>query len=357
MSRKRYLEVLVCIVIVAVGVLSVFLARSRAAYSSSERNTSDPEVPVVEYIRITPQTLEDRLRLTGSVAPWKEVTLSAEVGGKIESRFAEEGESVKAGQELFHINTQVLQARLAQARAQARLSSQEFQRAQRLATKGVSAERDLDSAVASKEVAEAEVKTLEIQLAKSVVRAPFDAVVDRCFKEPNEYTDVGAPLIRLVQLDTVKVEVNVPERDVPAFKVDDLVHVAVDAYAGESFTGRIHRIATSAEMGTRTFRTEIEIKNENLKLRPGMIARVDLIRGIYPESIVVPIFSTFLLDQQRYVAVVENGLARVRPVETGIVQGGTVQITRGLSEGDLLIVKGQFDVRDGAPVNAREASV
>jgi membrane fusion protein (multidrug efflux system) len=85
-----------------------------------------------------------------------------------------------------------------------------------------------------------------------------------------------------------------------------------------------------------------------------MIARANLVRQTYPGAIVVPIFATVLLDDQRFVMVERDGIAEVRPVEAGVVQGSMVQITKGVSPGDRLIVVGHKDVRPGERVNVTE---
>lgn len=357
MNRKTLISLSLCIGVLAAGgivVTGAYLAAVRGAQTAESKDASPP--PNVEYQRIELTTVEDRLTLTGTVAPWKDVTLSAEISGKIETQPIDEGDEVAAGSELARIDTQTIQARLQQARAQARLAAQEHERARRLTARGVGAERDLDNAIAALAVAEADLRSVEIQLAKSLVKAPFDGIIDRRYKEEGEFVDIGAPLVRLVQLDKVKVEVSIPERDVPFFTVGDLVRVRLDALGARPFEGRIFRIATTAEPVTRTFRAEVELDNPEGIIKPGMIARADLIRQVFPDSVLVPIFSTVLLDDQRFAAVIVDGKARLRNVKTGIVQGGFVQVTEGLSAGDLLIVKGQYDVRDGEPVAARETT-
>jgi membrane fusion protein (multidrug efflux system) len=260
---------------------------------------------------------------------------------------AEEGASVEAGAELLRVDTESLRARLDEAQAQLTLARQEFERARRLAQRGVSSERELDSAQASLDVAQANVRVLAIQLEKSVIAAPIAGVVDTVFVDENEFVDMGSPLVRMVQVDRLKVEVGVPERDVVFFETGDTVRVRFDALRGEEHSGRIHRIATTADPVTHTFTTEVALDNPGGRARPGMIARLTLVRETYEDAVVAPVFSTFLLEDQRYAFVVEDGVARLREVKTGQVLGGRVVVTQGLSEGDHLIVRGQYQVRDG----------
>ncbi|MBX7258302.1 MAG: efflux RND transporter periplasmic adaptor subunit [Candidatus Hydrogenedentes bacterium] len=312
------------------------------------------KIPNVNIEVLKNTTLEDTLRLTGTVEAWKEVMLSAEIGGKIEAKNIEEGDHVKEGQVLFQIDTESIRAAYDQAEAQFRLAKQDFDRTQRLVDRGVAAQQNKDSAVANRDVTEASLRSLQIQLNKSIVKAPFDAIVDRIFMEKDEFTDTGKPLVRLVQLDRVKVKVGVPERDVLKFKVGDKVKIALDAMPDRDFDGVISKMTPTADPTTHTFLTEVEVGNAEAVIKPGMIARAELVRGVYPDTIVIPIFASALLDDKRVVFVEENGNAVVRQIETGVVKGSSVQVTAGLKAGDHLIVVGQHDVRPGEPVKVQE---
>jgi len=348
--KKAWFSLGICLILLAIAGLFVVGARrwkKVQAEQAGQNSANSTQQPQVEVMPIERTTVEDRLVLTGTAAPWEDVTISAETTGKIERQEIEEGDLVEAGQELVRVDTKSIQAMLDQAEAQARLAQQEYERAQSLTRRGVSAERDYDSAVAGRDVAEANLRAMRIQLEKSVVKAPFDGVVDSLFRDEREFVDIGSPLLRIVQVHKVKALVGVPERDVSWFKVGDPVRVRFDAIPDEEFQGTIHSIATTADIATHTFATEIELDNPEGRLKPGMIARATLVRRTFPESILVPIFSTFLLEDQRYAVAVKDGSAQLRTVKTGILQGGSVQILDGLEQGDLLIVKGQYDVRDG----------
>lgn len=355
--KKALITLLLCLGIALLGtgvaVLGWVLRTSNAALTEDDP-ASKEKIPNVKVQILKPTLVEDRLELTGGVEPWEAVTLGAEVLGKIESRAVEEGDTVTAGQELIRIDTATIQSRLSEAEAQQRLAAQEYQRVQGMTRNGIASPQELDRAAANRDVAAASVKTLQIQLAKSVVKAPFDARVDKLPREQEEFVDVGAPLVRLVQVHKVKVVVGIPERDVPHFALGNPVRITLDALPGQQFDGQVFRIATTAEEATRTFATEVEVDNAAGLLKPGMIARATLVRKSYPDSIVVPIFSIVSLEDKRFAAIEENGTARVRPVEVGVFQGQTIQVTEGLQTGDRLIVVGQRDVRDGEPVRVQE---
>ncbi|MDZ4860200.1 MAG: efflux RND transporter periplasmic adaptor subunit [Candidatus Hydrogenedentes bacterium] len=354
--KKFLVSVGMCFGILAVcGGIVYWAAGAFAAKEAARANgVTETQIPNVKVQVLTAGVVEDRFTLTGTIDAWENVTLSSEVSGKIEARPIETGDLVKQGQDLFRIDTQALQTKFEQAEAQARWATQEFDRARKLADRGVSAVREQDSAVASRDVADAEVRATEILLRKSIVKAPFDGVVAELYSKQDEFSDVGNPLVRLVQVDRVKLRVGVPERDVSYFKAGDTVAVTLDAIADRMFSGVIHLIAPTADSVTHTFGTEIALDNADGCFKPGMIARAQLVRRTFAESIVAPLFATALIDDKRFVFVEKDGVAELRAVEVGVVQASNVQITSGLQTGDRLIVVGQRDARPGGRVNVIE---
>lgn len=311
----------------------------------------------VRVERVEPVLLEDVLVLTGSVTAWEEVTLSAETSGTIEWQGIDDGAVVTSGQELLRIDTESLQARHVQAQAQLNLAEQELSRVQALARNGVTSPQELDRIQVNRDVAASDLRVSEIALSKSVVQAPLDGVADTVFRKAGEFVDVGTGLVRIVQVDRVKVVIGVPEKEVPLFAAGADVAVTVDALPDHTFDGRIYRIATTAESSTRTFATEVEVDNAEGLLRPGMIARVKLVRKTYPDAIAVPIFAVISLDGRHLVFVESDGQAEARPVEVGFYQRNLVHVTHGLSRGDRLIVVGQRDLRDGQAVRVLDDGV
>ena len=351
---RIFITVVLCSATIGAGVVIAVVGGSIRSASKSVQADDQRDVeraPNVQIRELEYATIEDRITLTGGLEPWETRMVSAEVGGRMEWHGVEEGDYVTEGMPLFRVDTEAIRRRLDQQQAEYRLAAQERERLEELVAAGISSRQELDRTRAEYDVRRAAVRSTELDLDKSVVKAPFDGVVDRVERKTGEFVDVGAPLARLVQVDRVKVTVGVPERDVVHFSPGDTVSVRIDAFGGETFEAGLHRIATTADPDTRTFRTELVIENPDNRLRPGMIARANMVRETHPGSILVPIFSVISLEDRRYVFVVEDGRAILRDVKAGVVQGDHVQITEGLEPGDQLIVVGQRDLRPGEPVN------
>ncbi len=346
----------VSVVILGSGIAVVLGAFQVKMAQSKEVAKIDDVIPNVAVSVLHEGQADDLLILTGSVVAWESVTMSAETTGKIETLDVEEGMTVVAEGELIQINTTVVRAQMDQAHAEYRLAQQELSRVESLRKEGISSRRELDQARTREKATTASRRLAEIQLAHSVIRAQFSGLVDRLYKEEGEFVSVGTPLIRIIQVDKVKVLLGIPERDLPFISEGERVLVGVDAYPDRKFVGTIHRIAASADAATRTFITEVEIDNSDGVLRPGMMARARLVRTSYENAITVPLFAIMLGESGRFVYIEEDGIAKMRPVEIGFLQGEYVHITDGIEEGDRLIVVGQRQLKDGEAVRVRRVT-
>lgn len=342
------------LVLIGIGVTMLGASLRKASKADAAPKAPAQRVTSVNVQVLKPVTVLDRLVLTGKVEPWTDVIVSGEASGPIDAQPVKEGDKVKKGQELIRVDTSLLRAQYDQARSQQTLASRELKRVETLSAKGVVTGQNLDRTATDRDMAAASLRLMEIRLNKSVISAPIDGIVDKLFKDEGEFADTGQPLVRIVQTDKVKVFAGIPERDIAYFAKGNSVKIKVDALADKEFQGTIYKLATTAEPSTLTFVAEIQVDNPEGLLRPGMIARAALVRREFADSIAIPIFSILSLENQRFVMVEDNGKARMRPIEVGVLQGKDVQVTKGLAPGDRLIVAGQRDLRDGEAVNVLE---
>ncbi len=340
----------------AVLCLLIVLGAAGVVYEVSRQEKGNGGVPAetpptnVEVRIVTPQPMEDLLLVTGNIEPWEDITLSAETTGVIEWQGVDDGETVAKGQELFRVDTTRIQSNHDQAVARKALAEQELERIRDLRESGISSPQQFDRAQTDYQVALADLQATRIMLEKSVVHTPIAGVADAVFAEQGEFVDVGRNLARIVQVDRVKAVVGVPERDIAHFEAGDPVSIEFDAFPNAARTGEIYRIATTAHPASRTFRVEVVLENSDGKLKPGMTLRARLVRDIVGDAIVVPVFAVLSVENQKFVAVEEDGVAHLRPVQTGILRGDKVQLTGGLAPGEKLIVVGQRELREGERV-------
>jgi membrane fusion protein, multidrug efflux system len=321
--------------------------------SSGENSPPEPEQPRsvnVVVMEMEPQTIHDVVLLPGEATAWLDVRLAAETAGRVEKMLVREGARVSQGQVLAHIDVTSLGAELARAQAALDLVEDQLRRRELLFRENIISEEELDKVRVEQVLARENLRRSEIEFNRGLVRSPMNGRVNLLLVESGEFVDRGQTMLELVNIDTIKFQVQVPEMDVRFLEKGQPVRVTVDAFQERTFSGVIDFVAFKADSATKTFRTQVLVDNADGTIRPGMIARVAFVRRVIPEGVAIPLSALIDRGGERLVYVEENGTARARKVEIGVIERDRVQITQGLEIGDRLIVAGQREVEEGAAV-------
>ncbi|HEY7140080.1 MAG TPA: efflux RND transporter periplasmic adaptor subunit [Methylomirabilota bacterium] len=159
-------------------------------------------------------------------------------------------------------------------------------------------------------------------------------------------------IVTLQEINPVKVQLEVPERDVARVGVGNTVRLTSDAYPGRQFSGKVARIVHALDPRTRTMGLEVDIPNPDDLLKPGMYARVDLLIEVRPDALLVPLEALTGGEGRPTVMIVREGKVALMPVELGPTDGPVVQVTKGLSPDTEVILQGKDLVREGMAVRA-----
>lgn len=310
------------------------------------------------------------LRATGELRARHEAVLSAEVAGRI-ARFAVDvGARVRKGEALMELDDagariQLQQARAALAEAQAAHESvqADLRRTQELARGGAAAEATLEKltigerqAAAGVQQAAAAVAAAEDQLARTVVRAPFDGLVTARLKSAGEYVSMmpPTPVLGVVDLSTLELRVTVPEGVVDLLAPGALLSATVSP-SGKPFQARVRTIGASVDAGARTVDVRADLVTPAFReLRPGAIAQVRLGAAAAGGGVFVPAEAVQQQGGKSYVWAVVAEVARRRSVEVQALTPGTVRVTEGLGPDDRVVADGGAGLTDGVRVRAQE---
>lgn len=335
-----------------------------------KEDAGDEKPPTAVVVRpLEPETVVDRIRLPGIVSAWREVTVSAQVGGVVVSVEVDEGDEVAKGEVLCRVDDRDHKAALDkenaaldQARAARDLAELRFERVRRLKADKVIGQSEYDSSEAALRQAKAMVERAAaskvqaaLTLERTVVVAPMRGTVSEVSAEAGALISPGGSVARIVDIRKVRVAVGIPERDVRAVEKLTVVDLTLSAVPGKVFAGKRTYLGVEPRKGSRTYRLELEVDNPEREIRPGMFATADIIRGTLKGAIVIPLFAVIPREKDRIVFVEEDGVARRRVVRIGLMMGSRIEkarvvITRGLSSGDRLIVVGHRQVEDGQKV-------
>ena len=314
---------------------------AKAATTASARSQT---VARVEVAIIQPSEAKLALSLPGEVEAWRDAKLAAPLGGFVEKVHVESGDEVKKGQPLALIDTATHLARRNQMKVELDTAKRELKRAEKLGDALPGAQ--LDAAQSRVDAARAAYRTAEVQVARSVISAPFAGTVAMVDIEEGEVAAPGVPLIRVVKLDPVKVTASLSDRDVLAIHVGQSATVSTDA-RGVLLTGKVSHVHPAADLKTRSFIAEIEVDNKEHQLLPGMIAQVRVASDVAEAQMVIP--QDWLVTKPTEIGVFlsADGHARWRPVKVGSVVRDQVVILEGLAPGDELVITGHRELADG----------
>lgn len=310
----------------------------------------------VEVAPVEASSFTEVIRLTGTVQADKDVTVSAEESGVIREILVDKGKRVQAGQAMFRMDSDLLSAQVDQARALADMARETWDRRKRLYEEdSVGSELVYLEAKYGAQQAAANLALLEERLARTVIRAPIDGVLDSREIEVGTMVGAGTPVARIVETKRVKISGGMPERYATDVRTGAEATVTFDVMPDREFTGQISYVGAVVNARNRTFPVELVLPNPGGMIKPEMVANVEVVRltldavFVIPQEALVRVedgYVVFLVDNQAGVDVV-----RSQPVEVGPSQENEVAILSGLEAGDRLIVVGQQTVAAGDRVN------
>lgn len=319
-----------------------------------------PRVVNVEVAVVTTEPFADIIGITGTVEAERDITVSAEESGVIREILADKGRVLRAGQPIARIDDRVLRAQHDQARSEAALARETYERQRRLwEDEQIGSEMNYLRAKYGAETAEASLRMLAARLDRTVIRAPITGVLDDRFIEVGSMVAPGTPAVRIIDVDTLKVTGGVPERYAGEIVVGGTAVVRFDNLRDREFVATIRFVGASVNEQNRTFPVEVAIPNTGGALKPGTVARVRLARGGTTDAVLVPREAVLRTETGYIVYTVQEQdgrrIARAIPVVTGPGADNRVVIESGLEPADVIIVVGQHQVTDGDLVQIVDA--
>lgn len=383
LKQHAFLMAVAAVLLVLAGFI-VFRLSSSGAKGDARKGR------VITVGTVTPirQDLDVRLSFTADIQPYQQVNLFSRVDGYIAKFHVDKGDRVKTTQLLVEIDHTdyvhaVNQARANLAAARANVTRQEatirnarltLDRMQALIKDQFVSQQDVDTAQVNYDVAVAQVESLQAQvkqmdvarqqaetnLTYSYIRAPFAGYIAERNLDPGAYVSgataststMSRGILTLHDIDTVRTMIEVVEKDVPLVKIGQRADVRAEAYPTRVFTGQVTRIVQALSRQTRTMTVEVDLPNADHELKGGMFARVEVLVGLHPNAVQIPLDALTRLEDHQYVYVVMDGKAHQVPVEIGSRVETRIEITKGLAGTEHVILSGKDLVSDGTEVQA-----
>jgi membrane fusion protein (multidrug efflux system) len=306
------------------------------------------QLPVnVVLLDVVPTTIEDRINLPGVIEPWEQLTVLSKIHGTVIKVEVSEGETVSKGQVIARIDPDDFRIAVDSARATFELATAQHKRLASLLEKGIIAVAEIENLEAQVKTSKAALENAELMLSRCTIKSPISGIIRRLDATEGLLLSVSDPVAEILQVDRVKAVVGIPESDVALVRNIKEVNLTIQALDNREIVGRHHFLASSPESGARLYRLELAIDNKDNLVMPGMFFRAKLVKRVITDTVAVPLFTVIKREDQQFVFVEEDGVAIKLPVELGIMEDWRVQITKGLSPGNRVVVEGHRDIDHG----------
>jgi len=333
--------------------------QGRPAGATSSMTITTTQVKNEDIVRSVPAT--------GSIHPWQEVIISAEVGGyRVAEVLVDVGTRVSKGQPLVRLSGDMLQADLDSKRAALRSAEASevnaaaaLRRGEQVRNSGALSAADLDklkadhiAAQARVETARADLTTSELRARYGTVVAPDSGVVTSRTVSVGQIAQAGAEMLRMLRQNRVEWRAEVPEAQLSRIKVGQ--NASITAVDGTVLKGRVRAVAPTVQTTNRTGLVYVDILDDGA--RPGMFARGQIETGTGP-ALLLPVASVVMQDGYSYVFVLKekNAVERRRVQQVG-VRGNDMEVSDGVAAGEVIAVKGAGFLKDGDIVTVNNAA-
>ena len=310
----------------------------------------DGQVLPVQGFIVKAAPLEDYIEVNGSTIPEEQVQISSEIGGKVAKILFEEGAKVEKGAVLLRIHDEEWKAQREKLAVQKNLAEKIANRLQALLEKEGVSLQEYEVAAAEVDRFEADIKLLDVQLEKTVIRAPFGGVLG--FRQISEgsFVSPGAPIVSLVRKDPIHIRFSIPERYGNELAAGGKITFQVAGIPGEIPATVIARDPV-IDASTRSVSFEAKAPNPGGRILPGAFTLVRVQLRRFEEALLVPTEAVIPELGGKKVYLYKNGKAQPVEVETGIRQDRAIQVLKGLTAGDTLIASGTMQLRADMPVS------
>ena len=321
-----------------------------------------PAPVVVEEVREV--NLKTPVTFVGEVEPIKRSLIASEIEGLVKNYPAEEGKFFNKGELLAAFSTRSLQLDLKEAiaakeeaKARYSLANKNYKRFSELHDKGIASLQELQDAesergafVARIAQFQAQIDSNKYDISRSRIKAPFNGFVTKEHTEIGQWVNKGGAIVELVDISSLKVKVDVPERHINKIKVKDRVRIFFDALPNTEIEGEVSSIVPQAELEARTFPVEVKIPNEKNIIKSGMVARMSFMIGDETLSNFIPKDAVVNQAGNTFVYIVVEGIVKPVPIKVGIAYNDMLQALGPLEKGQLVVTRGNERLRPDQPV-------
>lgn len=354
---KKQTKVIVIVAIIVLVIVAFLYPRLDTRNSNENSVTSSgagpgaPQDLPVNVVKLQQETLRNQLQVTGTILPNESVNIRPEVSGLVTRIAFKEGQYVTKGTPLLYLDDDELQAQYQRLQYTQKLfETQENRQKQLLAREAISQE-EYDIALNQYNTTLSDLKLVEAQLEKRVIRAPFNGKLGLRLVSEGSVIGTTDIIASIVNIDPIKIEFSIPERYANQVTIGAPIYFTNES-SPQEVQGTVYAFEPQIDAATRTLKLRAQSPNKEGRFLPGMYVRIRFVLDVTEDALMVPAESIIpeLQGYKVYVVGPDNK-AQAKTVEIGTRTDTHVQILSGLEEGELVLATGVLQVRQGMPLN------
>ncbi|PMH46087.1 efflux transporter periplasmic adaptor subunit [Vibrio sp. 10N.286.49.B3] len=356
---KKWTFFMLLIALVLFGSVIGFNLFKQQKIAEYMANRPEPEFPVT-IIEAQPVDWVPVIEAIGFIEPNQGVTLTTEANGVIDKISFESGSTVKEGQALVALDSDVEKANLKSSEARLPAAKAKFLRYQGLYKKGSVSKEAFDEAQANYYSLSADIDSLEATIDRREIKAPFSGITGIRNVFLGQYLQPGTDIVRLEDTSIMRLRFTVPQNEISRIHEDQQIDIFVDAYPDQPFKGSISAIEPAVNVQSGLIQVQADIPNNTGLLRSGMFARANIILPTITNQVTLPQTAiTFTLyGDNVYILREEDGVQRViqQVVKVGERTESIAHILEGVEPGDVVVTSGQVRLSNQSKVRVVESN-
>ncbi len=355
-------------VIVLVSVSGFALSKTFSNTADNAEAVSDKKVITVQTKEILPKTVSRHISVSAIVKPSSEAKVSSKMTGNVAGIYFKEGDQVNAGQTIIRLerdrtlltayhNAQVnldntraaMKKDKKVAKVMVETSSGDAKKQAKAGLSSVKKKAELQIAIA-----QGQLDSAQAQLGNTVIKAPISGAINKTYAEVGEMVMAGSPVVNIINAESIEVELALTEFDIGKISIKQEAEINLAAYPDEKFIGKVYYVGSASDPINKKFPVKIKLENEDGKIKPGMIAKVNIITARQENVLVIPKTAVFMDGNVEKVYLIDDdSKIKIITVKTESLDDNKLNVVEGLVENDEVVINGNYELEKGEEVMVR----
>lgn len=342
---------IIAILIVIIAIIQLRNNKQKTADRVYKYDNSKPIKVITEVAKL--QDIQIESEFTGTFEPNQETKISADIQGKITSVLVDQGDYVMQNQAIIQLDNSLLKLQLKSVNIQIEGLEADVNRYTKLKEVDAIQGIQLEKAILGLKTAKAQRETIEEQISKTTIRAPFNGYVTAKLTEAGAFAAPGVPLLQITDIARLKFTINVSENDLKYFNMNDSYPILSSLYKNDTLLGKVKMIGSKSNL-SNAFPVQMEVKNlQNNSIKAGMFGTTKLNINLKEKGYLISSSAIVGTSLKPQLYVIRNDKAELVNVNITERTKNYVVITNGLAENDLYISTGQINLFDGVKITTR----